>query len=68
MERAPEGKEVGYVPGLEFQEDNKESLIDIEMDEDTELWLIQLPDDQVFLSLSSPTPLIILFLNLLLIH
>ncbi|KMS99702.1 hypothetical protein BVRB_1g021350 [Beta vulgaris subsp. vulgaris] len=46
MERAPEGKEVGYVPGLEFQEDNKESLIDIEMDEDTELWLIQLPDDQ----------------------
>lgn len=55
MERAPEGKEVGYVPGLEFQEDNKESLIDIEMDEDTELWLIQLPDDQVFLSLSSPT-------------
>ncbi|XP_021734196.1 mediator-associated protein 2-like [Chenopodium quinoa] len=46
MEDKSEVKEKGYVPGPDYKEDNKESLIDIEMNEDTELWLIQLPDDQ----------------------
>ncbi|KAL2935402.1 Mediator-associated protein 2, partial [Bienertia sinuspersici] len=45
MEKASKA-EVGYVPGPDFVEDNKESLIDIEMNENTELWLIQLPNDQ----------------------
>ncbi|KNA15824.1 hypothetical protein SOVF_094580 [Spinacia oleracea] len=45
MEKAGKTKK-GYFPGPDYQEDNKESLIDIEMDDDTELWLIQLPDDQ----------------------
>ena len=49
MAGATKAKEVGYVPSPDFEEDNKESLIDIEMNEDTELWFIQFADDQVFI-------------------
>ncbi|XP_057540099.1 mediator-associated protein 2 [Amaranthus tricolor] len=47
MAGATKAKEVGYVPSPDFEEDNKESLIDIEMNEDTELWFIQFADDQL---------------------
>ncbi|KAK9748683.1 hypothetical protein RND81_02G073300 [Saponaria officinalis] len=36
----------GYVCAPEFKEDTQNSLVDIHLNENTELWLVQLPDDQ----------------------
>ncbi|KAH9618408.1 hypothetical protein KSS87_004392 [Heliosperma pusillum] len=39
-------KGLGYVPAPEFKEDTYDSLFDIQFNDNTELWLLQLPDDQ----------------------
>ncbi|XP_074280365.1 mediator-associated protein 2 [Silene latifolia] len=39
-------KDFGYVPAPEFKEDTYHSLFDIQFNHNTELWLLQLPDDQ----------------------
>ncbi|CAK9178797.1 unnamed protein product [Ilex paraguariensis] len=36
-------EELGYKPPPEFQEDKKESLVDLNLTDTTELWLIQWP-------------------------
>lgn len=36
-----------YMPSLEFEEDAKDPLVDLSLNDSTELWLIQWPKNQV---------------------
>jgi len=50
--------EVGYNPPEEFAEESVDSLVDINLNDSTELWLIQLPENHVIFSpfnISCPT-------------
>ena len=40
-------EEQGYKPPAEFEENAKDPLLDINVDDSTELWLIQWPKNQV---------------------
>ncbi|KAF5741227.1 mediator-associated protein 2 [Tripterygium wilfordii] len=39
-------EEEGYEPSKEFEEDTKEPLVDLELTDSTDLWLIQWPSNQ----------------------
>lgn len=41
------GEEEGYKPQADFEENAKEPLVDFNMTDSTELWLIQWPKNQV---------------------
>lgn len=46
-ERMAAGIEEPYMPPPEFQEDAKDPLLDLSLNDSTELWLIQWPKNQV---------------------